>query len=271
MSASATNAFHALSALVFPLPKDKAAPQNQWTLDQGVDIAAPAHTPLLAVGAGTIVHHGISGFGPDAVVLHLDTGENVYYGHAGPGNRLPDGTKVNAGQRIGEVGAGIVGISSGPHLEIGLSDAHGTPLGRQTAAGFKNALLHPQSSQSTLSKIISAPGDAAQAAGTAAAHAFNEALGLPNPDPNKSISQRVQEQGKDVGTKAQQEAAKLAGDAVKGVLGDIFNTHAIVAALLAILGLALAGYGAARTFGVQQPVASAMRGARGVAGVAAVA
>ncbi len=84
--------------------------------------------------------HGIGGFGAWAPVLHLDDGRYVYYGHAGPGNAVAIGTHVGAGQVIGEVGAGIVGISSGPHLEIGFSDASGTPA--PGTAGTMMALLH---------------------------------------------------------------------------------------------------------------------------------
>ena len=111
----------------FPMPKGAASAPGSWTQDQGVDISAPGGTPLLAVASGTIVAHGIGGFGPSAPVLHLDSGSYVYYGHAGPGNMVPIGTHVSAGQVVSEVGSGIVGISSGPHLEIGFCDASGTP------------------------------------------------------------------------------------------------------------------------------------------------
>jgi murein DD-endopeptidase MepM/ murein hydrolase activator NlpD len=126
---------------VFPLPAGTATPPSGWSLDQGVDISAPAHTPELAVGSGTIVLHGIGGFGPSAPVLHLDSGPYVYYGHAGPGNELPIGTHVSAGQTIAEIGAGDVGISTGPHLEIGFCDASGSPLGGQTASRMQALLL----------------------------------------------------------------------------------------------------------------------------------
>jgi murein DD-endopeptidase MepM/ murein hydrolase activator NlpD len=124
----------------FPMPKGTASPSGTWSLDQGVDISAPGGTPLLAVGSGTIVLHGIGGFGPSAPVLHLDSGDYVYYGHAGPGNMLAIGTHVSAGQVISEVGSGIVGISTGPHLEIGFCDSSGTPLGPQTAPRMMSLL-----------------------------------------------------------------------------------------------------------------------------------
>ncbi len=127
--------------IVFPLPAGAGVGPASWSDDQGVDISAPGHTPLLAIGSGTIVLHGIGGFGPDAPVLHLDDGRYVYYGHAGPGNAVAIGTHVGAGQVISEVGAGIVGISTGPHLEIGFADANGTPLGSSTAGTMHSLLL----------------------------------------------------------------------------------------------------------------------------------
>jgi len=39
-----------------------------------------------------------------------------------------------------EVGAGIVGISTGPHLEIGFCDGSGTPLGGGTASQMMSLL-----------------------------------------------------------------------------------------------------------------------------------
>jgi murein DD-endopeptidase MepM/ murein hydrolase activator NlpD len=129
----------------FPLPKGAASPPGTWSLDQGVDIAAPGNTPELAVCSGTIVLHGIGGFGPWAPVLHCDSplsgGSYVYYGHAGPANQLPIGTHVGAGQVMSSIGPGIVGISTGPHLEIGFSDSSGSPIGGGTASQMMS-LLH---------------------------------------------------------------------------------------------------------------------------------
>ncbi len=88
--------------------------------------------------------HGIGGFGPWAPVLHCDTALDgysyVYYGHAGPLNQLAVGTHVSAGQVMSSVGPGIVGISTGPHVEIGFCDSSGSPLGPQTAGTMLSLL-----------------------------------------------------------------------------------------------------------------------------------
>jgi murein DD-endopeptidase MepM/ murein hydrolase activator NlpD len=113
------------------------------SVDQGVDYSAPGGTPLYAMGSGTIIQEGISGFGPNAPVLQITSGplagRTVYYGHSGP-DLVPVGAHVVQGQQISIVGYGIVGISTGPHLEIGF-----LPLGR-TGAGqpmldYINAIL----------------------------------------------------------------------------------------------------------------------------------
>ncbi|MHB8657736.1 MAG: murein hydrolase activator EnvC family protein [Solirubrobacteraceae bacterium] len=129
---------------VFPLPKGSAPPPGTWSEDDGVDMPAPGDTSELAVCSGTIVLHGIGGFGPWAPVLHCDSPvggyDYVYYGHAGPLNQLAVGTHVGAGQVMSSIGPGIVGISTGPHLEIGFADSSGTPIG-PGSAGTMYSLL----------------------------------------------------------------------------------------------------------------------------------
>jgi uncharacterized protein with LGFP repeats len=105
-----------------PLPAGYLA---RGSVDQGVDYAAPGGTPECAMGDGTIIGEGgpgLGGFGPWAPILRIDdgplAGRTVYYGHSGP-DLVPVGAHVSSGQQITEVGFGIVGLSTGPHLEIG--------------------------------------------------------------------------------------------------------------------------------------------------------
>jgi murein DD-endopeptidase MepM/ murein hydrolase activator NlpD len=142
---------------VFPLyPLGRVAARSWWSLDQGVDLGGNANQcgPKLlelAVASGTIVHEGIEGFGSFAPVLLLESGRDrgryVYYGHAEPA-LVPVGAHVAAGQPIAEVGCGTVGISSGPHLELGMLPVGATNAEEMPAVG--------ETSRETFSDLVAA-------------------------------------------------------------------------------------------------------------------
>jgi len=82
----------------------------------GVDYAAPAGTPVSAVGDGTVIFAGRKGPNGNLVIVRHPNGYTTSYGHlARIAKRIRRGAEVRQGDVIGTVGA--TGLATGPHLD----------------------------------------------------------------------------------------------------------------------------------------------------------
>lgn len=104
---------------VWPLPVRGLLTTRYSEAHPGIDLAAPAGTPVRAIAAGTVVWSGWkdTGGGYVVVIRHSD-GMISTYNH----NRrllVRAGDAVRAGQQIAEVGS--TGWSTGPHLDLRIS------------------------------------------------------------------------------------------------------------------------------------------------------
>ncbi|HEU0041447.1 MAG TPA: M23 family metallopeptidase [Jiangellaceae bacterium] len=82
---------------------------------QGVDLAAPLNTPIVAVGAGVVVRAGAEGGYGNAVLIDHGNGYLTHYGHLAT-ITVVAGQRVAAGTQIGLEGS--TGHSTGPHLHL---------------------------------------------------------------------------------------------------------------------------------------------------------
>ena len=81
----------------------------------GLDIAAPTGTPILAAGAGYVIHSGWWGGYGNCVIIDHGGGVSTVYGHCSS-LVARAGQKVRRGQVIAAVGS--TGLSTGPHLHF---------------------------------------------------------------------------------------------------------------------------------------------------------
>ncbi|MHA2788447.1 M23 family metallopeptidase [Corynebacterium sp. S7] len=101
----------------------------RWgTIHQGIDIAAPIGTPILAAMDGVVTASGpASGYGNWIKILHED-GSTTLYGHMSSLN-VAVGQAVTAGQQI--AGMGSEGQSTGSHLHFEYHPAGSGPVDPQ--------------------------------------------------------------------------------------------------------------------------------------------
>lgn len=87
------------------------------SVHDGVDLAAPAQTPIYAVGAGTVVASGWCDCGLGYYV-EIDHGDGLHtiYGHMASQPYVAVNQKVAQGEVIGPVGS--TGLSTGPHTHF---------------------------------------------------------------------------------------------------------------------------------------------------------
>ena len=85
---------------------------------QGVDLAAPAGTPIIASRGGTVTVAGYSNSAGYYVTINHGDGFSSIYMHM-TNYIVSSGQKVNQGQTIGYVGS--TGISTGNHLHFGIA------------------------------------------------------------------------------------------------------------------------------------------------------
>ena len=92
----------------------------------GVDYAAPAGTPVVSIGDGTVVEKGYKGGGGHTVkIRHNSTYTTAYLHLSKYAKDLRVGNRVKQGEVIGYVGSS--GASTGPHLDFRVWK-NGTPI-----------------------------------------------------------------------------------------------------------------------------------------------
>jgi murein DD-endopeptidase MepM/ murein hydrolase activator NlpD len=83
----------------------------------GVDYAAPAGTPVMSIGDGTVIAKGFNGGGGHTVKIRHNSVYTTAYLHLSKyGEGIHVGNRVSQGQVIGYVGS--TGTSTGPHLDF---------------------------------------------------------------------------------------------------------------------------------------------------------
>lgn len=86
---------------------------------QGIDIAAPGGSDILAAEGGKVIHAGFLGNAGNAIMIEHDNGLVTQYFHIKEnGIKVKKGQKVSKGQIIAKVGS--TGVSTGNHLHFGV-------------------------------------------------------------------------------------------------------------------------------------------------------
>jgi murein DD-endopeptidase MepM/ murein hydrolase activator NlpD len=96
-------------------------------MHEGVDIAAPVGTPVLAAGGGTVIFCGrLHGYGNTIIIQHGPHYVTVY-GHD-ERNLVREGEQVRRGQEIGEIGTTGHTTGANLHFEVRRDNIARNPL-----------------------------------------------------------------------------------------------------------------------------------------------
>ncbi len=128
---------------VHPYTGERESRQFQWPVAQGVvssgfgirngamhsgvDIAAPAGTPVLAADSGVVIFSGtLHGYGNTVIIRHDDSYATVYAHNER--NLVSEGARVACGQQIGEIGRSGRTTGANLHFEVRRDNVARDPL-----------------------------------------------------------------------------------------------------------------------------------------------
>lgn len=123
-SGGQTYNFTSSGSWIWPVPSSHVVTSGygprEGGFHKGIDIGAPAGTPIVAVDDGRVIFAGTaSGFGHWIVIMHSNGVMSVYGHMYASGVLVSPGQIVHKGQVIGKVGSD--GESTGPHLHFAVA------------------------------------------------------------------------------------------------------------------------------------------------------
>lgn len=119
-----------------PVPSFTGDYQLHWGSDPGAtDIMMPEGTPVVSIGAGTVVDSSVNSVGGNSVTIRLDNGLTVYMAHFRDASPLRAGQRVAPGSFVGYVGQTGNAAGTGAHLHIGIGPTIVSGTGARGGAG----------------------------------------------------------------------------------------------------------------------------------------
>lgn len=124
-------------------------PTNEKSFHNGIDLTAPAGTPIGSLVSGEVIHVGsLEGDAGNNITIKGDNGMTYRYLHMLEPSKLEVGNKVSSGSLVGFVGS--TGNSSGPHLHLAVKNGkdYVDPIGYLNSSLFSANGSYDSSSSS---------------------------------------------------------------------------------------------------------------------------